>query len=112
MVFQIILDVLLAILVVGVIVIIIADTGDSGRKIAWLLVITLLPVVGAVLYLCFGYNWRNHGVFYDRETALQCRAIFEKELEVSREITLDTVREWAWYRKIWQKVIRLFSPLL
>ena len=63
---SILFDILLGILVVGTILVIIGDTGDSGRKIAWLLVITVLPVVGVVLYLCLGFNQRHHWLFRRR----------------------------------------------
>jgi len=58
------LSILFALLMVGVILVILADGGDSGRKLAWLLIIAVLPVVGIILYLCLGINYRNHWYFY------------------------------------------------
>lgn len=57
------ISILSAILIIGVVIIIIYDDGDSGRKMAWLLVITLLPLVGLLLYFAFGINYRNHWYF-------------------------------------------------
>ena len=58
-----VISVLFGILVIGVILVIIADDGDSGRKLAWLLIIALLPVLGLILYFAFGINYRRHWYF-------------------------------------------------
>lgn len=58
-----IISCILAILIIGVVIVIIYDDGDSGRKLAWLLVIILLPVVGLLLYFALGINYRNHWYF-------------------------------------------------
>ena len=42
-------SILLALLIIGTIVVIIFDNGDSSKKIAWLLIITILPIVGPLL---------------------------------------------------------------
>lgn len=55
--------ILLALLITGAILIIIFDNGNSGTKIAWLLVITVLPVVGLLLYIVFGIHYRHHWYF-------------------------------------------------
>lgn len=62
-------------LIVSVILLILVDNGDSGRKFAWLLVIAVLPVVGLVLYFMFGINYRHHWIFNRRHE--RYRAIFE-----------------------------------
>ncbi len=61
-----ILTVLYFLLIISVFTIILVDRGDSGRKFAWLLVIAVLPVVGLVLYLMFGVNYRHHWIFNRR----------------------------------------------
>ena len=66
MIVNIILYVLFALLFFGVVTVIIFDNGDSGTKLAWLLAITLLPVLGVVLYLMLGMNYRNHPFFHRR----------------------------------------------
>lgn len=53
-------------LILGVILVIIFDNGDSGRKLAWLLVISIIPLLGLILYFAFGINWRNHFFFEKR----------------------------------------------
>ena len=59
-------EILLALLIGGSFFVIIVDKGDPGRKLAWLLVITFLPVLGLILYLCFGVNFRHHWIFNRR----------------------------------------------
>lgn len=57
------LSVLLLLLMAGCVIVIIFDDGDSSKKIAWLLVISLLPIVGLVLYLMVGINPRQSWYF-------------------------------------------------
>jgi len=52
-----VLIILFALLLVGTVLVIISDVGDSGRKLAWLLVIAVVPVVGLLLYIIFGVNY-------------------------------------------------------
>lgn len=60
---SVIFSLLLILLIVSTIVVIIFDDGDSSKKIAWLLVITILPVIGVVLYLMVGINFRKSWYF-------------------------------------------------
>ena len=57
-----ILTVLYSLLILSVFIVILVDTGDSGRKFAWLLIIAVLPVVGLILYFMFGINYRHHWI--------------------------------------------------
>ncbi|MGN1046753.1 MAG: cardiolipin synthase [Candidatus Cryptobacteroides sp.] len=66
MLFNTILYVIFVLLILGAVIIIVSDSGDSGRKVAWLLVLTVLPLVGFILYICFGINWRHHWLFKRR----------------------------------------------
>ena len=59
-------EILFALLLIGTAFVIIVDKGDPGRKLAWLLVITFLPILGLILYLCFGVNFRHHWIFRRR----------------------------------------------
>lgn len=59
----IIFSVFLVLLVIGTVVVIIFDDGDSSKKIAWLLIIALLPVVGLLLYFMVGINFRQSWYF-------------------------------------------------
>lgn len=61
-----ILSALYFLLILSVCIVILVDKGDSGRKFAWLLIIAVLPVVGLVLYLMFGINYRHHWIFNRR----------------------------------------------
>lgn len=61
-----ILTVLYFLLILSVFIVILVDTGDSGRKFAWLLVIAVLPVVSLILYFMFGINYRHHWIFNRR----------------------------------------------
>lgn len=60
------LSILLGLLIFGAALVILGDDGDSGTKLAWLLVITFLPVIGLLLYVMFGINYRNHWIFNKR----------------------------------------------
>lgn len=55
--------VLLILLIASTILIIIFDDGDSGRKIAWILIIAALPVIGLGLYMLIGINYRHSWYF-------------------------------------------------
>ena len=50
-------------MIVGAILVILNDNQDSGRKIAWILIIGILPVIGLLLYFVFGLNFRKPGLF-------------------------------------------------
>ncbi|MGN1231962.1 MAG: cardiolipin synthase [Candidatus Cryptobacteroides sp.] len=47
----------------GTVIVIIFDDGDSAKKIAWILVITILPIVGLLLYFMVGINVRQSWFF-------------------------------------------------
>ena len=55
-----------AFLILGAILVILNDNQDSGRKIAWILIIGILPVIGLLLYIVFGMNFRKPGFFQYR----------------------------------------------
>ena len=63
---QTILTILYVLLIVTVVIIILVDTGDSGRKFAWLLIIAAIPLFGILLYFMFGINYRHHWIFNRR----------------------------------------------
>ncbi|MBQ7811810.1 MAG: cardiolipin synthase [Bacteroidales bacterium] len=50
-------------LIAGAVLVIINDNQDSGRKVAWILIIAILPVIGLLLYFAFGLNFRKPGFF-------------------------------------------------
>ena len=88
MIVNIILYVLFALLFFGVVTVIIFDNGDSGTKLAWLLAITLLPVLGVVLYLMLGMNYRNHPFFHRRheEAIRKFHAEFDDKIKAIQEV--------------------------
>ena len=55
-----------AVAVVGIVVALLTDDRDPTTVIAWLLVVTLLPFIGVILYFFIGRNYR-------RETPLRRR---------------------------------------
>lgn len=54
-----IFSLMLLFLIIGTIIVIIFDNGDSAKKIAWILVITILPIIGLLLYFAVGFNLRQ-----------------------------------------------------
>ena len=48
---SIIASTILIFLIIGAVLVILNDNQDSGRKVAWILVIGILPVLGLLLYL-------------------------------------------------------------
>lgn len=56
-------SIIFLLLVTGAILVILNDNQDSGRKMAWILIIGILPVIGLLLYLIFGLNFRKPGFF-------------------------------------------------
>ncbi len=51
----------LVLVIAGTILVILSDDeADSGRKIAWILVVALLPAIGIIAYIVFGLNPRRN----------------------------------------------------
>ncbi len=42
----------------------------------------------------FTLNYEDNAYIYDRDPALECTAIFEKDLEQCTPVTLDDVLSW------------------
>lgn len=59
----------------------------------------------------YNLNYENNLYIYDRDTALRCRAIYEKDMETSREITLADLRFPLWDLYM-QKLLMLIAPQL
>ncbi len=60
----------------------------------------------------FDINYEINTYIYDEETALKCKAIYEADLEKSRELTLEEWSRRPWHNRLAESVIRLLSPLL
>src|SRR5699024_8874998 len=58
-----ILEILYIIPVLAVVVKILLDTSNSTKAIAYILLILLLPVVGIIIYLSFGINYRKQKLY-------------------------------------------------
>ncbi len=79
-------------LIVGAVLVILNDNQDSGRKIAWILIIGILPVIGLLLYIVFGMNFRKPGFFqYKNRKFLD--VFEEKASRETKEMLFDTVEE-------------------
>ena len=81
-----------AFMILGAILVILNDNQDSGRKIAWILIIGILPVIGLLLYIVFGMNFRKPGFFQYRNR--QFLDIFEeKASQETKNLLFDTIEE-------------------
>ena len=78
--FQVVLIAVFAVAAVGIVVALLTDDRDPTTVIAWLLVVTLVPFVGVVLYFFIGRNYR-------RETPLRQRILGEVEAEAAHDLS-------------------------
>lgn len=60
---------LLALLVLGTLLVILDSNASSEKKISWILVIAIVPIIGLVLYIIFGLDLRRPGNFRQRHHA-------------------------------------------
>ena len=63
------LKVLYIITIVFMVVLVIQQRGDPMKTIAWLLVVTFVPLLGIALYFYFGKNYRKEKIFSRKELA-------------------------------------------
>lgn len=79
-------------LIIGAVLVILNDNQDSGRKIAWLLIIGILPVIGLLMYIVFGLNFRKPGFFKLRNSRFL--DAFEKQAgKRTKDLLFGTSRE-------------------
>lgn len=73
-----------------------------------------LSIIGSANmdYRSLELNYEINAYIYDENIAKENREIFLEDLKACREITLEKWSERAWYKQMWQSVIRLFAPLL
>lgn len=91
-IYTIIISIIGILLITGAILVILNDNQDSGRKVAWILIIGILPVIGLLLYIVFGMNFRKPGFFQYRNR--QFLDIFEeKASKETKNILFDTTEE-------------------
>ena len=60
---SIIWSIMLILLICGTVFVILSSNSDAGKKISWVLVIAILPVIGIVLYIVFGLDMRHPGYY-------------------------------------------------
>jgi cardiolipin synthase len=60
----------------------------------------------------FDINYEINTYIYDEETARKCKAIYEADLEESRELTLEEWSKRPWHNRLAESIIQLLSPLL
>ena len=90
--FSILIYVLFLCVIIGTVLVILNDNQDSGRKVAWILIIAILPVIGILLYIIFGLNFRKPGIFQMRNKDFL--NIFEEMASVStRQLLFGTQHE-------------------
>lgn len=85
MVWKVVLNIIVWLLVIGSVINIVFDKGDSGRKAAWIIIMAVLPFIGVILYLCFGFNQRHHWMYNRRHQR------FKDLLDENRPKGLDSV---------------------
>lgn len=91
-VISIIFSLVFVLLLVGAVLVILNDNQDSGRKVAWLLIIGILPVIGLLLYFVFGLNFRKPGFFKLRNK--EFLDVFEEKAgEQTKELLFGKSRE-------------------
>ena len=61
------LKMLYIITIVFMVILVIQQRGDPMKTIAWLLVVTFVPLLGIVLYFYFGKNYRKEKIFSRKE---------------------------------------------
>ena len=52
--------------IIGTIVVVIMDNRNPVKTLAWILVLTFLPVLGLILYITFGQKRHKHHVIAKR----------------------------------------------
>jgi cardiolipin synthase len=60
----------------------------------------------------FTIDYELNAYIYDENTAIVNKAIFMKDMEACKEITLSSWEKRPWYKKLLQRLLRLFAPLL
>ena len=62
-----IIKIFYVITIVFMVILVMQQRGDPMKTIAWLLVVTFLPLVGIILYFYFGKNYRKEKIFSRKE---------------------------------------------
>lgn len=70
---------------------IIMDTTNTAKTMAYILLVFLFPIGGAIIYFAFGINYRRRKMFTKKIIANE--ALFGKIEEHLTEVSLDTMKE-------------------
>ena len=85
---------LLVLCIIGTILVILSDEdGDTGKRVAWIIVVVVLPVVGILCYIVFGLNPRFNSRYGEYS-----RRLYESFRELSDERA---------FRKLYRNLRRL-----
>ena len=57
-------------------------------------------------------SYEMNTYFYDENIAAQCKAVFEKDMEECRELTLEEWKKTSEFKKLLWNIGRLLSPIL
>jgi len=60
----------------------------------------------------FNLDYELNAYIFDEGTALTNKQIFINDLESCKEVTLEKWESRPWYKKLLQRILRLFAPLL
>lgn len=60
----------------------------------------------------FDLNFENNILFADKDFTAQIHARQESYLRDAVEITLEDVRAWPWYRRLWNNTLAMIGPVL
>ena len=73
---------LYVILDIAVIIVVVLENRNPIRTLAWILLLLVLPLIGAVIYLIFGRDYRNKKILKRwSDVHVQTKRVSEKELE-------------------------------
>ena len=63
-------------------------------------------------YRSFDLDYEVNTYIYDKETALQNKAVFLEDAAISHEVTKEQIARWRWYDLLAQRFLRLFASML
>jgi cardiolipin synthase len=60
----------------------------------------------------FDLNYENNILFYDKSLTADMRRRQDSYIANSRQMTIEMVNCWPWYRRLWNNTIAMLGPLL
>lgn len=92
-----VLEILYLLIIIAVIIRIIIDTNNSAKAAAYILLIILLPVIGIIVYLSVGLNYRK-------------RTIYSKKIIADKSHNIEIIQFLSQYRKATEKELENNFP--